>query len=828
MNRLSPEDQNFFNEMRSSNYADTILISPTGKTALMVAVLTEQLEKIVEVYYKNPDLLNVTDNMGEHVMFIVFGRGFSETVIINEILDFLLTQPGCDRNYQKRVSIKNQTQIETLMNLKFSKNSDKGEIIAYAKKYKICNIAIVDLPILPFYEPDISIDFLQMMITDDVNKFILNFTRATERMLLIACEYNAINIATYCIENNFGINFISTSKTSAFTYCCFLGQNSIFRSLIDLTSKNNLLMLNIYGRDSYSYITDLSMRGFRKIILDKPNENEYENDFKIYRDTDFEYINYETINVCGAAGEIRHIVEKSTGRNMIMKRYRDCPQKYVLVDSYTVKEIAFLLMVNRIKRDTAVTVLGIYINSEGCIFLIMEYLPYTLTQILDDIAYLNVEHRIDIYRDILSTLLEKLNNLASLGIVHNDIKDPNIMMDINGRLKIIDFGITQFFGLLPLKEYYFDKKGTFYTLAPDGNKALNIPEFLGDYQNIDKKTFTSDIFSVGSMMLNQVFGTGVRKYIYDRELVSYSGYDILEHYQNPEMIEIINQFNQVDPRFIDLLTRMVQINSQKRENAKSLLQDNFFDFASEQVFVRGDSIVGFECNFYFYERTNQLELAYQYDMLTNLDQGILKYPTLLSIDDRMQILDIILEYCNGSYNFDVIINTIIKVLNLVAFTDLDYIDYLHGYFILMSYILNRQNIQLSSWNERYPDNRVIETMSEIITKKESYSFVAARTFIYDKVYNLQIFGYNQEKIAGFANDISVFLLKWCLFCDGGYDLNVVIYHICELSELRNDLNLEKMEIDDDLMLQLNYVLDINFAKKRDNIWNIDFFGNIIH
>jgi serine/threonine protein kinase len=41
--------------------------------------------------------------------------------------------------------------------------------------------------------------------------------------------------------------------------------------------------------------------------------------------------------------------------------------------------------------------------------------------------------------------MEGLEYLHSIGITHRDIKPENILLDYNGKVKIIDFGLSNFY-----------------------------------------------------------------------------------------------------------------------------------------------------------------------------------------------------------------------------------------------------------------------------------------------------------------------------------------------------------------------------------------------
>lgn len=88
-----------------------------------------------------------------------------------------------------------------------------------------------------------------------------------------------------------------------------------------------------------------------------------------------------------------------------------------------------------------VRLINFHVDSKGSVYLIMEYTSgYTIEKYVKEINGLIVEEKIC---PIFEPILEGIGYAHKHGIIHCDIKPSNIMIDIDGVPKILDFGIAQ-------------------------------------------------------------------------------------------------------------------------------------------------------------------------------------------------------------------------------------------------------------------------------------------------------------------------------------------------------------------------------------------------
>jgi serine/threonine protein kinase len=128
-------------------------------------------------------------------------------------------------------------------------------------------------------------------------------------------------------------------------------------------------------------------------------------------------------------------------------------------------------------------------ETEGVHYVSMEFLEgKSLAEVLQDEGSVKVESGIPILRQLLSALQEA----HRVGIFHRDLKPQNIMVDVNGRAFIMDFGISVSEEVNRLTE----------TGMLIGTPRYMAPEQFGN-RSVDHR---SDIYSMGIIMFEMLTG----------------------------------------------------------------------------------------------------------------------------------------------------------------------------------------------------------------------------------------------------------------------------------------------------------------------------------
>ncbi|UCH83665.1 MAG: serine/threonine protein kinase, partial [Candidatus Latescibacterota bacterium] len=94
--------------------------------------------------------------------------------------------------------------------------------------------------------------------------------------------------------------------------------------------------------------------------------------------------------------------------------------------------------------------------------------------------------------DITTQICDGLAKAHDAGIVHRDIKPANILVDADGRVKILDFGLAKLAGVSKVTGKY-STMGTIFYMSPEQTQGGEIDQ-------------RSDIFSLGALLYEMLAG----------------------------------------------------------------------------------------------------------------------------------------------------------------------------------------------------------------------------------------------------------------------------------------------------------------------------------
>ena len=125
-------------------------------------------------------------------------------------------------------------------------------------------------------------------------------------------------------------------------------------------------------------------------------------------------------------------------------------------------------------------------KQENVFFIVMEYVSGdTLEEIIATGGALNVPLTID----YACQICEAVEHAHRQGVIHRDLRPPNVLVSETGVLKVADFGTSRFL-----------------EMAAHGTTVIGSPPYMAPEQFEGKAVFASDLYSLGVTMYQMLTG----------------------------------------------------------------------------------------------------------------------------------------------------------------------------------------------------------------------------------------------------------------------------------------------------------------------------------
>jgi len=130
------------------------------------------------------------------------------------------------------------------------------------------------------------------------------------------------------------------------------------------------------------------------------------------------------------------------------------------------------------------------VESRSRPYIVNEYLQgYTLAHLLKSVSPLPEKDAVN----LASRLCEALTHMHGHGVIHRDLKPPNVMICSDGTIRVLDFGIAKIVG----RSFPFT----------GSTHAKGTPEYMSPEHVMGKREDErSDIYSLGAMLYEMVTG----------------------------------------------------------------------------------------------------------------------------------------------------------------------------------------------------------------------------------------------------------------------------------------------------------------------------------
>lgn len=289
---------------------------------------------------------------------------------------------------------------------------------------------------------------------------------------------------------------------------------------------------------------------------------------------------YERIEKLGEGtyGVVYKAKDTVNGELVAMKVMR-LEQEEEGVSATTLREITILRMMN---HCNIVGMRNIMLK-ENSLTLVFEHLDFDLRKLL---IHYKKPLGVPLQKSYGFQLLAGLYFMHTHRVIHRDIKPDNILLDLQGHLKICDFGLARFF-TVPLRNFTEGVVTLWY----------RPPEILlhNDFYEV-----SIDIWSTGCVMAEMARGSPLFKGDSEIDMI-HKIFDLFGT-PSPEIVncfhdlkyEVVNNLNYKphnlsdlvqsdDADFIDLLSKMLCLDPRKRITAKEALQHSYFNDIPQSI-----------------------------------------------------------------------------------------------------------------------------------------------------------------------------------------------------------------------------------------------------
>ena len=528
-------------------------------------------------------------------------------------------------------------------------------------------------------------------------------------------KYNDETLLILLLKCGANINYshiIQSMSVDSLNYCNKAGENALilsckglkFQCALDIINRGvkltyhdntgnsaiSYLLCNLNETDD-SELVHVCLRLITKANRRNSGSKVFNSRLKTFDEDQFLNVT-EVSKSKGTYGNIKWAIDSKTGEHKMLKHYFNY-NNLQLIKEDIVKELIFLRKMNEL-NDYTVKVDGIYINDEGHFHLVFEPLAMTLYRFFKIVSK-NPELLKSKVVSIFEQLKEYVRKMHHLGIIHNDLKLENIMISYDGKIKILDFGISEFIGYSPHKYVASHYITTSYIGAPDFGRDINFTIYDEKCENIvgrfraksNRKSYSSDVYSLGVSIIQGILRESIKFISIGNKLyyVSKSDKELTESSVNDKSQSLNENIKPVSDDKVRILSsysfypelmKMIDVDSNIRIS-RNKLNDNvhIHDYVKSDIKLL-NNIVHYKAK----EIRNQLnEMVYAEEIFNSYKDSKIKMNGRDNTIHYKEIFNDIISILPSSVSIDAILNAIYHTMNYKDHEDLTivFISYLY-------------------------------------------------------------------------------------------------------------------------------------------------------
>lgn len=275
-------------------------------------------------------------------------------------------------------------------------------------------------------------------------KFLATLNNEKSNFLHIAAKYENYEFLklTFKILNNLNVLMTkNNNEETPFTIICSKNNLDIAKLLID--NKINFDVADLINStvEFQDQIVEYILNSTIKSISPKEPE------FRIYSLDEFEHF-IKPKNNSGSYGEVTIATNKADKSKYILKKFIRNVKKFYLPDEI-IREIMILKALNRYGYSAKIHGI-IFVNDD--FYVVMEQLDSIISNRINIINILSsVEKRETHFMKMINDCLHCIDANSKAGFIHCDTKGDNLMIDIKGNVRYIDYGFSYFIGISPFQ-----------------------------------------------------------------------------------------------------------------------------------------------------------------------------------------------------------------------------------------------------------------------------------------------------------------------------------------------------------------------------------------